>query len=124
MQPFDLKAQNKDEAIQLIEAQTAHIVELNYEDGWRDIVEISRLGRKWRVAVIFRSHVDIMVESMSALLRGLNEEKDTFRQRHFYCHFDLSACSQEDIEQAESRAALLGDIILPYEILYSYQIWG
>lgn len=125
MQMNIAKAHDKAEAVRLIEEQAAGAVDLDYEEGANDVIELGRLGRKWRVAVIFRSQEAIAVESMRALLRGLNAEKDTFRQRHLYCMFDFSSCSPDDLKQAESRAAHLGDFIFPGNALLNpYQSWA
>lgn len=108
-----VKARDRNEAVSLIEAQAAQLVELDYEDGALDVVELSRLGRKWRVGILFRMQEAIAVESMRALLCGLNADKDTFRQRHLFCMFDMAACTQEDVKRAHARATLLGDFIFP-----------
>lgn len=122
---LSLKARNKAEAVRLIEARAALIVELDYEDGAQDALDLARLGRKWRVAVVFMGQEAIMVESMRALLRGLDADKNTFRQRHLYCMFDLAACSLDDLKHAESRAALLGDFIFTgHALLNPYQTWA
>ena len=99
------KAHNRTEAVSLIEAQAALLVELDYEDGALDVVELSRLGRKWRVGILYRAQEPIAVENMRALLHGLDADKHTFRQRHLFCMFDLSACDPNDVKRAHSRAA-------------------
>ena len=119
-----LQAHSKMEAARLIETQAAKVIDLDYQDGGCDFLELARLGREWGVAVMFRDQEAIAVESMKALLRGLNAEKDTFRQRHLYCMFELASCSPDDLRQAKSRAASLGDFIFPGNALLDpYQIW-
>lgn len=125
MQMDTVKANDKAEAVRLIEGQSPGVVDLDYEEGAQDFNELGKLGRKWRVAVMFRGQEAIAVESMRALLRGLNAEKDTFRQRHLYCMFDFAACSPDDLKQAESRASLLGDFIFPGNALLNpYKTWA
>lgn len=125
MQMDTVKAHDKAEAVRLIEDQAASAVDLDYEAGAQDFIELGRLGRKWRVAVMFRGQEAIAVESMRALLRGLNAEKDTFRQRHLYCMFDFATCSPDDLKEAESKASILGDFIFPGNALLNpYQTWA
>lgn len=74
---------------------------------------------------MFRSQELILVESMRALLRGLNQDKDTFRQRFLCCCFDLQRCAADDLKHAESRAALLGDLIIPEQAVKNpYATWA
>lgn len=121
-----LQASNKEVALKLIEGQAARIVELDYADGAIDQFELGRLGRKYRVAVLHRGQEAIIVQSIRALRDGLKPEKDTYRQRHLYCMFDLAACLPDDVKWVESRAAFLGDFILPGELLenpYNAKSW-
>lgn len=60
-----------------------------------------------------------------ALRRGLNEDKDTFRQRFLCCMFDLKDCSADDLTHVESRAALLGDLIVSWQAVQNpYATWA
>lgn len=114
-----LKARDRNEAVLLIEARAANLVELDYEDGALDVLELSNLGQKYRVGVLHRAQEPIIVESIWSLLRGLEAEKNTFRQRHLYCCFDLASCNAEELQRAEMRAALLGDFIFQHDSLVS-----
>ncbi len=122
-----IQASSKEIALKLIKDQAASIVELDYADGAIDQLELGRLGRKYQVAVLHRGQEAIIVQSIRALRDGLKSEKDTYRQRHLYCMFDLAACLPEDVKWVESRAALLGDFILPGELLenpYNAKSWA
>lgn len=122
-----LQAGSKEVALKLIEGQAARIVELDYADGAIDQFELGRLGRKCGVAVLHRGQEVIIVQSIRALHDGLKSEKDTYRQRHLYCMFDLAACLPEEVKWVESRAAFLGDCILRGELLetpYNAQSWA
>lgn len=119
-----IKAVSKNEAAKLIESRAGKLVELDYADGWQDALELGKLGRQHGVAVMFKGQEAIAVQSMRALLRGLRTEKDTYRQRFLFCLFDITACAPEDVKEAESLAAGLGDLILPGELLANpYQTW-
>ena len=122
-----LQASNKEVALKLIEGQAASIVELDYADGAIDQFELGQLGRKYRVSVLHRAQETIIVQNIRALRDGLKLGKDTYRQRHLYCMFDLAACLPEDVKWVESRAAFLGDFILPGELLenpYNAKSWS
>lgn len=108
------KAKNRREAVLAIETQEDQWVELDYGDGCHDLVELGRLGRKYRVSVAWRGQEAILVESLSALKSGLARDKDTFRSRHLYCSFDLNVVSHNEMMELEARSTLLGDYIFPW----------
>lgn len=117
-------ARSKQEAICLIEAQKSACIELDYAEGACDIVDISRLGREYRVAVMFRGQEAILVQSFNALKSGLQREKNTFRQRHLFCEFDLTSIPTEELWKVEERAACLGDLIFPFSTFINpYDTW-
>jgi hypothetical protein len=93
------------------------VVELDYESGWQDAIELGRLGRAVGVRVEFRGHENIAVKSPTALTAGLARAKVTFRQRNLYCQFDLGLLPATQLEQLEVKAAKLGDYILGGHLL-------
>ncbi|MDC6296222.1 PHA-granule associated protein 4 [Ralstonia pseudosolanacearum] len=106
------RAGTRDEALRLLNASGIAVVELDYESGWQDAVELGRLGQKAGVRVEFRGHENIAVQSHAALVAGLARPKTTFRQRNLYCRFDLSRLPSGELENLEAKAASLGDYVL------------
>ncbi|MHA6848649.1 PHA-granule associated protein 4 [Ralstonia syzygii] len=111
------RAGSKEEALRLVGAGSVAVVELDYESGWQDAVELGRLGRAVGVRVEFRGHESIAVKSPAALVAGLARAKATFRQRNLYCQFDLNKLSTGELEQLEAKAAKQGDYILGGHLL-------
>lgn len=112
-----LRAGSKEEALRLVGSGDVAVIELDYESGWRDAVELGRLGRAVGVRVEFRGHENIAVKSPAALVAGLAGAKTTFRQRNLYCQFDLDLLPAGQLEQLEVKAAKLGDYILGGHLL-------
>lgn len=108
-----IKAKSKQDAAEAIEAQVARVVELDYPSGGEDIIELGRLGRKFYVGVVFRAQEYVNAKSLSALLAGLGEEKNTFRQRFIGCSFAIEA---NDLKKAQAVASQYGDVVLPPEV--------
>ncbi|WP_247539155.1 PHA-granule associated protein 4 [Ralstonia pseudosolanacearum] len=106
------RAGSKEEALRLVGSGGVAAVELDYESGWQDAVELGRLGRAVGVRVEFRGHESIAVKSPAALVAGLALAKATFRQRNLYCQFDLAKLAPGQLEQLEVKAARFGDYIL------------
>ena len=118
-------AGTKEEALRLVGSGGVAVVELDYESGWQDAVELGRLGRAVGVRVEFRGHESIAVKSPAALAAGLARAKPTFRQRNLYCQFDLDLLPAGQLEQRETKAAKLGDYILGGHLLREIDvIWA
>ncbi|WP_043908792.1 PHA-granule associated protein 4 [Ralstonia solanacearum] len=111
------RAGSKEEALRLVGSGGVAAVELDYESGWQDAVELGRLGRAVGVRVEFRGHEGIAVKSPAALVAGLARAKATFRQRNLYCQFDLDLLPAGQLEQLEVKATKLGDYILGGHLL-------
>lgn len=111
------RANSKEEALRLMGSGDVAVVELNYESGWQDAVELGRLGRAVGVRVEFRGHESIVVKSRAALVAGLARAKATFRQRNLYCQFDLDQLPAGELERLEAKAERLGDYILAGHLL-------
>ena len=111
------RAGTKEEALRLLETEGATAVELDYESGWQDAIELGRLGDKVGIRVEYRGHENIAVKSRAALIGGLKRAKTTFRQRNLYCQFNLDRLSANDLEALEVKASSLGDYILAGHLL-------
>ncbi|MBP0630694.1 MULTISPECIES: PHA-granule associated protein 4 [unclassified Cupriavidus] len=106
------RAGTKGQALKLLETAGVTVVDLDYETGWQDAVELGRLGDKRGVRVQYRGHESIAVNTPAALAAGLSRRKETFRQRNLYCQFALSDLPASELERLEAKAAQLGDYIL------------
>ena len=102
-------ARSKTEALRLLDTRGITALELDYESGWQDAIELGRLGDKVGVRVEYRGHENIAVSSPAALAAGLARPKTTFRQRNLYCQFELSSLPASELESLDARAASLGD---------------
>ena len=111
------RAGTREEALRLLKTEGIAVVELDYETGWKDAVELGRLGQKTGVRVEFRGQEHIVVESLAALVAGLSRPKLTFRQRNLYCQFDLDALPAGELVKLEAKATTLGDYILAGHLL-------
>jgi hypothetical protein len=111
------RAGTREEALRLLNESSITVVELDYETGWQDAVELGRMGQKVRIRVEFRGHESIAVHSLTALMVGLSSPKLTFRQRNLYCLFDLDALPEDELAKLEARATALGDYILAGHLL-------
>lgn len=111
------RAGTRDEALRLLNMDGIAVVELDYETGWQDAVELGRMGQKTGVRVEFRGQENIAVGSLAALVAGLLRPKLTFRQRNLYCQFDLDAPPATDLAKLEAKATALGDYILAGHLL-------
>ena len=111
------RAGSREEALRLVGSGGVAVVELDYESGWQDAVELGRLGRAVGVRVEFRGHESVAVKSPVALVAGLARAKATFRQRNLYCQFDLDRLPAGELEQLEAKAERLGDYILGGHLL-------
>ncbi|WP_459199259.1 PHA-granule associated protein 4 [Ralstonia pseudosolanacearum] len=111
------RAGSKEEALRLVGVAGVAVVELDYESGWQDAVELGRLGRAIGVRVEFRGHESIAVWSPEALVAGLARAKATFRQRNLYCQFDLDRVPEAELARLEAKAEKLGDYILAGHLL-------
>lgn len=112
-----VRAGTREEALRLLKAPGIGAIELDYETGWQDAVELGRLGQKVGVRVEFRGHESIAVQSLAALIAGLARAKTTFRQRNLYCRFDLNRLPAGELERLEAMAARMGDYILGGHLL-------
>ena len=123
--PATARAGTREEALRLLEQGGVAVVELDYESGWRDAVELGRLGRAVGVRVEFRGHECVAVTSPAALLAGLARPKTSFRQRNLYCQFDLSRLPTAELAGLEAKAERLGDYILAGHLLREFDtIWA
>ncbi|WP_426399491.1 PHA-granule associated protein 4 [Ralstonia sp. R-29] len=112
-----VRAGTREEALRLLKAHGIEAIELDYETGWQDAVELGRLGQKAGVRVEFRGHESIAVQSLAALIAGLARPKTTFRQRNLYCKFDLNRLPTGELERLDAIAARIGDYILGGHLL-------
>jgi hypothetical protein len=119
------RAGTKGEAIRLLEAAGAGLVELDYESGWQDTIELGWLGEKLGVSVQYRGHESIAVNSPVALAAGLRRPKLTFRQRNLFCRFELNALEASELARLEAKATSLGDYILAGRLLQEIDaVWS
>lgn len=116
------RAGTREEALRLLQADGIATIELDYETGWQDAVELGRLGQKAGIRVVFRGQENIAVKSLAALIAGLSHPKLTFRQRNLYCQFNLSDLPAEQLEQIEAKASRLGDYILGGHLLHDVDV--
>lgn len=110
-------ARSRTEALRLLDTRGITALELDYESGWQDAIELGRLGDKRGVRVEYRGHENIAVSSPAALVAGLSRPKLTFRQRNLYCQFELNDLPADELESLEAKAAKLGDYILAGHVL-------
>lgn len=96
----------------LLSASGIAVVELDYEAGWQDAIELGRMGQKVGVRVEFRGQESMAVQSLIALVAGLSRPKQTFRQRNLYCQFELGTLPAGELARPEAKATALGDYIL------------
>ncbi|NOV23406.1 PHA-granule associated protein 4 [Cupriavidus necator] len=119
------RAGTKEEALRLLETAGVTVIELDYESGWQDAIELGRLGDKRGIRVEYRGHENIAVSSPAALVAGLKQPKTTFRQRNLYCQFELSELPAGELEQLEAKASKLGDYILAGHLMRDVdEVWG
>lgn len=111
------RAGTREEALRLLKSRDVAIVELDYESGWQDAVELGRLGQKLGIQVEFRGYESVAIRSPAALAVGLARPKTTFRQRNLYCQFDLGRLPAGELERLEAKAEKLGDYILAGHLL-------
>lgn len=111
------RAGTKEEALRLLTASGIEVVELDYESGWQDALELGRMGQKVGIRVEFRGQENIVVQSQAALVAGLSRPKLTFRQRNLYCQFDLGTLPVGELVRLEAKATALGDYILAGHLL-------
>lgn len=112
-----VRACSKAEALRLLSTEDVLALELDYETGWQDAVELGRLGEKRGIKVQYRGQESIAVRSREALVEGLSRPKTTFRQRNLYCQFDLGTLADHELLDLEAKASRLGDYILAGHLL-------
>ncbi|MGO4765768.1 PHA-granule associated protein 4 [Cupriavidus sp. 2KB_3] len=112
-----VRAGSKSEALRLLASEQVLALELDYETGWQDAVELGRLGEKRGIKVQYRGQESIAVRSREALIEGLAKPKGTFRQRNLYCQFDLGTLADNELLDLEAKATRLGDYILAGHLL-------
>uniref|UniRef100_Q46QC1 PHA-granule associated protein 4 n=1 Tax=Cupriavidus pinatubonensis (strain JMP 134 / LMG 1197) TaxID=264198 RepID=Q46QC1_CUPPJ len=112
-----MRAGSKAEALRLLAAEGVLALELDYETGWQDAVELGRLGEKRGIKVQYRGQESVAVRSREALIEGLAKVKTTFRQRNLYCQFDLGTLTDHELLDLEAKATRLGDYILAGHLL-------
>jgi hypothetical protein len=110
-------AHNRTNAVERIHSRMKGTVDLDYETGWEDAFELGRLGQQYGILVQFRTIEHVAVRSWEALVRGLRAPKLTFRQRHLYCMFDLTALPEASLCELEARAIQHGDYVLAGHLL-------
>lgn len=111
------RAGTREEALRLLTTDGIEVVELDYESGWQDAVELGRMGQKAGIRVEFRGQENIAVRSLSALVAGLSCPKLTFRQRNLYCQFGFGSLPVGELAKLEAKATALGDYILAGHLL-------
>ena len=111
------RAGTREEALRLLNTSGIAVIELDYEEGWQDAVELGRMGQTVGVRVEFRGHESIAVQSLIALMVGLSRPKLTFRQRNLYCQFSLDALPAGELEKLDAKATASGDYILAGHLL-------
>ncbi|CAJ0792797.1 PHA-granule associated protein 4 [Ralstonia holmesii] len=116
------RAGTREEALRLLKTDGIAVVELDYETGWQDAVQLGRMGQQVGVRVEFRSQENIAVQSRAALVAGLARAKSTFRQRNLYCQFDLHGLPAGELEKLEAKATSLGDYILCGHLLHDVDV--
>lgn len=104
------RASTREEALRLLKMDGIAVVELDYEAGWQDAIDLGRMGQKTGVRVEFRCQESIAVGSLAALIAGLSRPKLTFRQRNLYCQFDLDALPAGDLVKLERFGARSGQL--------------
>ncbi|AZG16141.1 MULTISPECIES: PHA-granule associated protein 4 [Cupriavidus] len=120
-----VRAGSKAEALRLLTSEQALALELDYETGWQDAIELGRLGEKRGIKVQYRGQESVAVRSREALLEGLGKPKTTFRQRNLYCQFDLGSLADRELLDLEAKATRLGDYILAGHLLREVDtIWA
>lgn len=120
-----VRAGSKTEALRLLATDGVATVELDYETGWQDAIELGRLGDKRRIKVQYRGQESIAVRSREALVNGLTRAKATFRQRNLYCLFDLGTLADRELTDLEARASRLGDYILAGHLIRDAdEVWA
>jgi hypothetical protein len=112
-----VRAGSKSEALRLLASEQVLALELDYETGWQDAVELGRLGEMRGIKVQYRGQESIAVRSREALVEGLAKPKGTFRQRNLYCQFDLGTLADNELLDLEAKATRLGDYILAGHLL-------
>ncbi|WER50096.1 PHA-granule associated protein 4 [Cupriavidus sp. WKF15] len=119
------RAGTREEALKLLETQGVTVVELDYESGWQDAIELGRIGDKRGIRVEYRGHESIAVNSRAALIAGLKRPKRTFRQRNLYCQFNLDRLAANDLEAMEAKATSQGDYILAGHLMRDVdEVWA
>jgi hypothetical protein len=83
------RAGSREETLRLVKPRGVAAVELDYESGLQDAVELGRLGRAVGIGAKFRGHESIAFKSPAALVAGLARPRATFRRRNVYCQFEL-----------------------------------
>jgi len=119
------RAGTKEEALKLLETKGVMVVELDYESGWQDAIELGRLGEKLGIRVAYRGHESVAVKSPAALIAGLKRQKTTFRQRNLYCEFSFDRLTENDLATLEAKASSLGDYILAGHLMQDVdEVWA
>ncbi|CAG2154703.1 PHA-granule associated protein 4 [Cupriavidus numazuensis] len=118
-------AKSRIEAQRLLDTKGITTVELDYESGWQDAIELGRLGEMLGIRVEYRGHESIAVKSRAALVAGLKRPKETFRQRNLYCEFNLDRLTANDLAALEAKACSLGDYILAGHLMRDVdEVWA
>ncbi|GAB7543324.1 hypothetical protein CS8_029960 [Cupriavidus sp. 8B] len=68
--------------LMLLKAEGVTVVDLDYDSGWQDTIDLRRLGRKAGIRVEYRGQENISVKSPTALVASLMQPKTTFWQRN------------------------------------------
>ncbi|MBY4896939.1 PHA-granule associated protein 4 [Cupriavidus sp. AU9028] len=106
------RAASRTEALRLLAGTKPLTLQLDYESGWQDAVELGRLGEKRGIRVQYRGQESIAVRCPQALAAGLARPKLTYRQRNLYCLFDLKDLPDSELQALEAKASRLGDYVL------------
>ena len=119
------RAKSRSEALRLLDSAGITTLDLDYESGWQDAIELGRLGEQVGIRVEYRGHESIVVNSRAALIAGLKRQKVTFRQRNLYCQFNLDRLTENDLAAMEAKASSLGDYILAGHLMRDVdEVWA
>jgi hypothetical protein len=112
------RAGTKGEAIRLLGAPGVARVELDYESGWQDAIELGRLGQKTGVRVTFRGHENVAVKSHAALIAGLTRPKIVLPATEPLLRVCIGPLGSQRIDgPGDKKAMKLGDYILAGHLL-------
>ncbi|WP_244191322.1 hypothetical protein [Ralstonia insidiosa] len=72
------RACTREEALRLLDISGIAVVELDYETGWQDAVELGRMGQKVGIRVEFRGHESVPCVSSTTLEKSCSRTHPQF----------------------------------------------